>query len=566
MAHDPAFVDAPPRIQGPAAGALERGGRCTLTTKGRWAGRARRIGGWLSAHRVELVALSAVLVLTGLAMAWNLDGAPQRIDDEGTYMAEAWAVQHWHTLAPYTYWYDHPPLGWIVIAGWTWVTGAFSWAGSAVYAGRAFMVLIQVVSAALVFVLGRRLRLPVWAAALAALVFSLSPLAIQFHREVYLDNVATPFLLASFIFAATPRRSMAAHAACGICFAGAVLSKETTLIFLPALVWQMWGATDRRTRRYAVAVAMTLMAGGGLLYVLYATLKGELLPGPHHVSLLQGVMYQLASRKSSGSVFAPGSFGHRTLMIWLDLDPWLLGAGIALLPVAAFRRGLRPVVLAYLTGALLVLKPGYLPVPFVIGLLPFASLVVAGGIWTIASRRLPIRASRPLLAGSLRHTPLVGVVAASAVVLAFMVPAWWHTDGYLFTAQPDRPYRQALAWVDSHLPRYDRLLVDDSVWVDLVQAGFPPDQVVWFYKIDTDPAVERRFPQGWRDFQYVISTASLRSYPNHFPDVEKALRHSLPVARFGQGLKRVVVRRVLASQSGPSAGGSTAGRPHEPRR
>jgi hypothetical protein len=48
----------------------------------------------------------------------NLGGSPQRVDDEGTYVAQAYAVSRLGDLSHYTYWYDHPPLGWIQIAVW----------------------------------------------------------------------------------------------------------------------------------------------------------------------------------------------------------------------------------------------------------------------------------------------------------------------------------------------------------------------------------------------------------------------------------------------------------------
>ena len=85
----------------------------------------RRLRAWTRAHRGGLVLLGLVLVVAGVAHAWGMHSSPAPSDDEGTYMAQAWAVQRRGDLAHYTYWYDHPPLGWILIAGWTWVTGAF---------------------------------------------------------------------------------------------------------------------------------------------------------------------------------------------------------------------------------------------------------------------------------------------------------------------------------------------------------------------------------------------------------------------------------------------------------
>ena len=118
----------------------------------------RRVRGWLRRHRLSLVVVAGLLLTVGLVHAIGYDRFPGRInDDEGTYVAQAWAVQHWHSLAHYTYWYDHPPAGWITIAGYTWVTRAFERLPTAVSAGREFMVVVKLVSAAMIYLLGRRL-------------------------------------------------------------------------------------------------------------------------------------------------------------------------------------------------------------------------------------------------------------------------------------------------------------------------------------------------------------------------------------------------------------------------
>src|SRR5215217_4607702 len=68
-----------------------------------------------------------LLVVTGLVHGLHMTVTPALVttDDEGTYVAQAWAILHQGRLAHYTYWYDHPPLGWIQIAGWAWLTHAF---------------------------------------------------------------------------------------------------------------------------------------------------------------------------------------------------------------------------------------------------------------------------------------------------------------------------------------------------------------------------------------------------------------------------------------------------------
>jgi hypothetical protein len=110
-----------------------------------------------------------------------------------------------------------------------------------------------------------------------------------------------------------------------LCFAIAVLSKETMLIFLPAVAVAQVQNFDRRTRALcltAFLMALLLIAIG---YPLYALLKGELLPGPGHVSLLQAVEFQLYGRPGTGSVLSSASAAHQLVSSWLQTDPWLLG-------------------------------------------------------------------------------------------------------------------------------------------------------------------------------------------------------------------------------------------------
>jgi hypothetical protein len=80
------------------------------------------------------------------------------------------------------------------------------------------------------------------------------------HRAVYLDNIATPLLLAAFLLVLSPTHRLAAHAAAGLCLAAAVLAKETSLLLVPAVVWQHWQVSDRRTRRYSLILAGSLFS------------------------------------------------------------------------------------------------------------------------------------------------------------------------------------------------------------------------------------------------------------------------------------------------------------------
>ncbi|MEV9285909.1 hypothetical protein AB0148_26875, partial [Klebsiella pneumoniae] len=91
-----------------------------------------------------------------------------RIDDEGTYTAQAYAILNFGEIAHYTYWYDHPPLGWIQIAGYAAATGAFARWDVAVLAGREASIVATLVAAVLLWVLARRVGMSRPAASVAA--------------------------------------------------------------------------------------------------------------------------------------------------------------------------------------------------------------------------------------------------------------------------------------------------------------------------------------------------------------------------------------------------------------
>jgi hypothetical protein len=95
-----------------------------------------------------------------------------------------------------------------------------------------------------------------------------------------------------------------------------------------------------------------------------------------------------------------------------------------------------------------------------------------------------------------------------------------------------------------NVPRNARLLVDDALWVDLVEQGYPPGQVIWFYKLETDRDIQGRYPRGWREFDYLVSTATLRSFPDNLPQARESRRRSRVVASFGRGAQRVEIRKV----------------------
>ena len=446
--------------------------------------------------------------------------------------------------------------------------GIFGHTTYSVGGGREFISAVIVVSCALVYSLARRIGIDRPFAVGAVILFALCPLGLHFHRGVLLDNPAVAWALAAFVLALTPERRLWAFAASGACFALSVLSKETTLVLLPALILAAAQHSDYRTRRYCLTLLGSFLALIGLAYPLYAALKGELIPGSGHVSLVGSVIDMLFTRQGTGSVFDPHSVAHGTVMDWLRLDPWLLGAALLLSPIALARRNTRAIALAFLIQVAVILRPGYLPNMYVIALLPFAALIVAGTVqswWRVADGRLrspPADRGASAASGAPALLLRWGAVTTSGVALAVVAviaalvvaPRWARTDHEALTARQDGPQRAAEEWLVANVGRGQPIIVTDDFWIYLIEHGFDSRTaegglnsrtVVSYWPLDYDPAVKRLFPNGWRDFDFVVSTGAMRVTATYTPNTAQALQHSRVVARFGSGGGRIEVRAIM---------------------
>ncbi|WP_409469995.1 ArnT family glycosyltransferase [Streptomyces sp. HC307] len=506
----------------------------------------------LHSSRPDLILCGVLLVAILVVQGWNIADYPTFSDDEGTYLAQAWAVQEGRGLAHYTYWYDHPPFGWVQIAILTWIPAYFAPESMTVGSMRVMMLLISAVSAVLVYVLGRRLALPRWAAGLGMVLFGLSPLSVVLQREIFLDNIAVMWTLLAFCLAASPSRHLWHHFGAGIAAAAAVLTKETMLLVLPAVMVTMWRHSHRDTRKFALTGAITACALIGISYPLFALLKGELLPGDGHVSLWDGIVYQM-SRPGSGFILEPGTGSHGVLQSWLYYDRVLPLGGLAgaLLLLLTWRwsvtaRALAGPALAVAILAGMAMRPGYLPAMYIIQALPFLALVLAGGTASVTHLVL----HRWRRDGEKRYVTGGRYALAAVLALAagaYVVPRWYDGDRTAMTADANAPYRAASTWLATEVedPKGTRVLVDDALWLDLVHEGYQPGLgVIWFYKADLDPAVTKTMPRGWRDLDYVVASPTVRRDAVDLPNVRAAMENSTPVAVFGTGEDRIEIRQI----------------------
>jgi hypothetical protein len=299
-------------------------------------------------------------------------------------------------------------------------------------------------------------------------------------------------------------------------------------------MWQNAARTSTRPWAFGGYVSGVVLVG--VFYPLYALLRGELFPGAGHVSLIGAWQFQLMSRSGSGTVFDEGSGSHSLITSWLYYDTVILVAGLVATVVALAVRRLRAPAVAATVLAVVALRPGgYLPAMYVVQILPFFAIVIAGvldeGVRRLRPQRIWWRWA------------VLGVAALTALTL--VLPRWYDGNRRALTTDDNAGYVAAATYLRD-LPGRESatVVVDDVLWLDCVNAGYRREKVIWFYKLDLDSAVSATLPAGWRDVDYVVSTPVLRQDPGSLPTVTKLLTNSTVIASFGPGDGRIEIRRV----------------------
>lgn len=523
---------------------------------------------WVVAHR-ETVLLSAVLLITLLAQGINMFNFPYYEDDEGVYLSQAWSILHQGQLAPYTYWYDHAPFGWIQIAVWMLLTGGTTTFGNALFSGRILMLLIQLVSTLLVYRITRRLSNLSAIAVLAALLFALSPYGLYFHRRILLDNFATLWMLISIELLIVPQRLRLHHIwLSGLAFALSVLSKEVTIFLLPVLGYMAYSQAAKFQRAFAFAGWLAIVSATLSLYVLMAVLKGELFPTgtilggvSRHVSLLGTLSYQAERGKDGGLFDLHSNFWHM-FSVWLSGgsasgEPLLLIGGTlcALISIIFLPKHRLEGCLGVATFSLwLFLARGGLVLEFYfIPLLPLLAMNLALVFGMLAKWLSTQKWRADMHPTLLRVIPVGGVTLALGGLLLGCVAVAPHS-GYdrakaaLIWQSPQAiPQAQALNWVQKNVPNGSRIVMDDYMYTDLqeMHKGFA---LYWHWKVELDPAIHDETLHGdWNNVDYIITTPQLLfdTYQVALPLVRTIFEHSRSLIVFDADHWRIDIRQII---------------------
>jgi 4-amino-4-deoxy-L-arabinose transferase-like glycosyltransferase len=511
--------------QGTAASPARNPGASTA------AGTSVRTATQTQSHRLLLWAS----VITGaLTHGYHLFVYPLYITDEGIYMEQAWAVLREGRLSPYTYFYDHAPAGWLLIAGWVAILPhQFETFGNAINSGRVLMLIAHIASVYLLFQVTYRLSHSTVAAVIATFFFNFSPLAVFYQREVLLDNLMVFWVLLSLYLATSDARQVFMPLFSGLALGVGVLTKENAIFFAPSIAYVLYRTVrPRRGYRFGLSFWYFTLSALVTTYLLFAVLKNELLPTnldfdlnnppADHVSLLYEMWFQL--HRSQGSIFdTSGLVWQFSLGTWLPKDTFILVAG-SLATLTNLYLGWRSrardpgtlVAAGLAAGYGFYIVRGSVMLQFYVApLIPF----IAMNIGMLAVRLLD------KLAGSSRLN-LRSAAAQTAMVATCFVVLLSPIGGYfldhdattgkvvahdLYKLPQTFMETEQIAFIRQNIPPDARIVMDDDIWVDLhdVPPYYPNAHSHW--KASADPAVrDTLFQQNWENIDYIVMSNKMK--------------------------------------------------------
>jgi 4-amino-4-deoxy-L-arabinose transferase-like glycosyltransferase len=517
------------------------------------------IPAWLREHRAEALLVAVVLMISGVAHGWNMFGFPYYENDEGTYMSQAWSVLEFGTLAPYTYWYDHAPAGWLLIALFTKLTGGFFTWGVSINSGRVLMLVLHILSSLLLYLFAKRLTGSKLAGTTAVLIFALTPLGLQYQRRVLLDNIMVFWILTTFCLIAYYRGRLRNIVLSALCMGVAILSKEPAIFFLPPVCYYLYVQTNPKHRKMAVVVwgAVTLLIVS--TYPLYALLKQEFFPagtlfgGDYpHVSLLETLTWQ------AGRVGDVGALSFLRDQ-WMGVDPFLIliGGAATLINLMIGVRLVSARVVGFTTLAFCVylFRGGSLIVFYVLPLVPFLALNIAYLLWQTA------RAVRSLLLPRLRFLtygvailPFAVIATTIAVTMPEATKVYVNDLRQLYTSRHTEAQVQAITWLLSATAPAETVLIDNYAYVDL-NARTGSQNFEYYWKADTDPEIKMALlKEDHNNVDMMLVTPQLQYdvsvSPEGFPLVKAVMDNSVLVESFERDGYKVSIMRNPGARSG----------------
>jgi hypothetical protein len=482
---------------------------------------------------------------------------PYYENDEGVYMSQAWALFETGRLAPYTYWYDHAPFGWIQIGLWAILTGGYFTFGFAINSGRVFMLVIYLANCLFLYLIARKLTSSkIWAIT-TVLLFGLSPLGILLQRRVLLDNLALFWSLISIYFAVYYEKRFYYLILSGFTLGLAILSKESVIFFAPAIAFYILAIAHKQHRLHGIVLWSATLATLLGLYITYAFMKNELFPSGSilggqgdHVSLIETLSFQ-AQREGGGNILNPtkSQFWQRFFQVWSRNDRLLIYSGFfaTLANLILGFRNLHAAFLALLSlSFILFLGRGGLVLDFyIIPLLPILALNLTYLLHTLIYPLVLF--ARNLLIRTLFYALTLLFLILPIMQFIYQKDRIGFENFSLYTSNQTKPQIEAVNWIKTKLAPDDYLAFDNYAYLDLKVGNrsqtFP--NADWYIKIDTDKEIRKKFNNNSKNIEYLALTPQIEhdiaTFSQGLPLIEQAFKESREIITFYNDRWRVKI-------------------------
>ncbi len=476
--------------------------------------------------KISLVGLLIAIIVI-LSHSINLFGYPYYENDEGIYMSQAWSVATQGKLSPYTYWYDHAPAGWLLIAGWSKLTGGFSTFGLSVNSGRVLILLLYLASSYFIFQIVKKYTNNFWAGTLAVILFALSPLSNYYGRRVLLDNIMVFWLLWAFYILFKSKISSWQYYLSAVFFGIAVLTKESALVFYPAflyLIYFRYSFAKNKIKLFSWFLVSLFVIS---LYPFYAWTQGELWVNQpnspsQHISLIESFKWQ-ASRGNQLPFWNRESEFRRAWSDWTFRDAYLIIVGtissLIIIILSIFKKPLKIIALALIFYFIFLVRGGLILNFYIIPLIPF--MVISVGILF-----------HYLLKRAKQRKAKKQVIVIILIALAILGGIIYHSSDQYFKNET-RPQKEIVQWIKTNLPADTKIAIDDYAYVDYHSPKYLNNKVFQdanvFWKIENDDKIrDGVYHNDWFQIQYIASSNTLDNLlkAGQLDLVRKAYNHS----------------------------------------
>lgn len=468
----------------------------------------------------ESLIIVILLAISLVAHSFNMFHFPYYENDEGVYMSQAWSIIKFGNLAPYTYWYDHAPAGWIFIALWNVLSGGFFTFGFSINSGRVFMLLLHIASSLFLYFIAREITKNKWAGIISVLIFSLSPLGIYFQRRVLLDNIMVFWILLSFAALIYYKNRLSFVVISAISFGIAILTKETAIFLIPPFVYHLFTHTHHHHKRFALTHWVGIMGSVVVLYILYAVFKGEFFPygglfggDQPHVSLIESLKFQAGRGGGSILDLENSSFWHN-FRVWVSDDPFIIYAGILATFINLFigikNKTVLTVALLSVFFWIYIMRGGLVIEFYIIPLIPFFALNIG-----IAGAEI----SR--LLNNLIHVKLQKAVAFTfhlCILTLVVLSSFYYSTNVrnvlnIYKSDQTTPQIEGLNWILAQDIPNAVYIIDNYGYIDLQEnKKYEGMRTEWYWKVDRDSEIRQDLLKNDRkNVDFIVLTPQMKN-------------------------------------------------------